>query len=60
MQAMAVRIMAVHAELLSVVLGPKVHLLRGALPSSVTLDATRLLRMWDYQGHLSSTVRTFF
>lgn len=53
---MAVKVMAVHAELVSVVLGPKLHLLRGIVPGTVMMDATRLLRLWNHEAQQSAEV----
>jgi hypothetical protein len=57
LQAVTSQLLALHMELQRTVFhGHHADRLRGCLPVGAVLDAQKLLKLWDYEHHLSHTV----
>ena len=55
-QDRGIRLMQVHTELLGVLYCGQRAVFWGSLPALPSIRATNLLRLWDYEGHLSEEV----
>lgn len=57
MQARTAELLQLHTELRRTLFGSSSVLARSILPSAISLDLLKFLKLWDYEGGLSPAVR---